>query len=128
MTETIKNNKPILLPFILLIVGATILHIGLTYSLFEIFSLKLLILIHAYLGLILISSHFILKKVKSIDETKVGLAFLAMTMFKMMLAIGFLIVLFNIFEFKRIIIISHFFAPFFLYLTLEVILTLKLIR
>lgn len=128
MTETIKNNKPILLPFLILIIAVTIIHVGISFSLFEIFSLKLLILIHAYLGLILLGSHFILKKIKSIDETKVGLTFLAMTLFKMMLAIGFLLIMFNTFEFKRIIIISHFFAPFFIYLIFEVILTLKLIR
>jgi hypothetical protein len=128
MTETINNNKNILLPFIILILGATILQIGITYASFDIFSPKMIVLIHIYLGIILIGSHFILKKIKSIDENKVGLAFLAMTMFKMMLAIGFLLIIFNVFEFKRMIIISHFFAPFFLYLIFEVILTLKLIR
>jgi hypothetical protein len=122
MTETKKNNIPIL------IIGVLFIHVGISFSLFEIFSLKLLIFIHTYLGLILIGSHFILKKIKSIDETKIGLTFLAMTLFKMMLAIGFLLIMFNNFELKRIIIISHFFAPFFIYLIFEVILTLKLIR
>ncbi len=128
MTETIKNNKPILLPFLILIIGATVLHIGISFSMLKLFSPKLLIMIHLYLGLILVGSHFILKKIKRIDVTKVGLTFLAMTLFKMMLAIGFLLIMFNIFDYKRIIIISHFFAPFFLYLIFEVILTLKLIR
>lgn len=88
----------------------------------------LVLSVHAYLTCLLYIGLFLIKKVKRIDETKVGMTFLAVTMFKMLFAIGFLLVMFNFFAVERMVIITHFFAPFFIYLTLEVLLTIKEIR
>lgn len=128
MSQTkIKNRKSSLfLP--LLLIGSLLIHIGITYSVLPDKLPLLVCYIHIYLFSFLVLSMFLVKKVKSIDETKVGLTFLALTLFKMMFAIGFLLVMFSLFPIERIIVILHFFAPFFLYLIIEVLLTLKEIR
>ena len=125
MTEKSKQSS-LILPMTLLAVF--VLHLLITMFLLPDKLPFLVIAVHGYLTGLLFVGLFLVKKVKSIDHTKVGMTFLAITMFKMMFAIGFLLVMYNYFPVDRMIITIHFFIPFFIYLTIEVMLTLKEIR
>jgi hypothetical protein len=123
--ETKKNSFKTTLSLILVAFG---LHMSVMFSFLNYKNIILLMAIHGFLILFLVVSNFILTKVKSIDEKKVGMTFLALTLFKMIFSIGFLLLLFNIFDCERKIIIFNFFAPFFIYLLFEVINSLNQLR
>lgn len=125
MTKKSKES-PYIIPATLLAVF--ILHAAITMLFLTIKLPFLIVSIHFYLFALLYGGLFLVKKVKSIDDTKVGMTFLAITMFKMLFAIGFLLVMFNYFPVERMVIILHFFAPYFVYLTIEVLHTIKEIR
>ena len=120
------EQSPYTIPFTLLAVF--IAHLLITLYILPDSLPFLVISIHGYLYGLLFLGLYLVKKVKSIDDTKVGMSFLAITMFKMLFAIGFLLVMFSFFPVERIIIISHFFAPYFIYLAIEVLLTIKELR
>jgi hypothetical protein len=123
--ETKKNSFKTTLSLILVAFG---LHMSVMFSFLSYKNITLLMAIHGFLILFLVVSNFILTKVKSIDEKKVGMTFLALTLFKMIFSIGFLLLLFNIFDCEKKIIIFNFFAPFFIYLLFEVINSLNQLR
>jgi hypothetical protein len=86
------------------------------------------LIIHGFLFGATLLGQFLLKKVQGIDASKVGMTFLAITMFKMLFSVLVLLLLFKLFPFERMVIILHFFAPFFLYLFCEVYLSMKLLK
>jgi hypothetical protein len=104
------------------------IHIAIMYGLLEYKSGLLLTIIHAFLAILLISSALVVNKVSIIDNKKVGLAFLAITIFKMLLSIVFLVILFKYFGIEKKIIVFNFFGPFFLYLLFEVVNSLNQLR
>jgi hypothetical protein len=123
--ETKKNSFKTTLSLILVAFG---LHMSVMYSFLSYQNITLLVAIHGFLILFLVISNLIVSKVKSIDEKKVGMTFLALTLFKMIFSIGFLLLLFNVIDCERKIIIFNFFAPFFIYLLFEVINSLNQLR
>lgn len=120
-----NNNYKTILSLILVVFG---LHMSVMYSYLPYQNLPLIIAIHSFLILFLLVSNVILNKVKAIDDKKVGMTFLAITLFKMIFSIGFLLLAFKIFDCERKIIIFNFFAPFFIYLLFEVINSLNQLR
>ncbi len=123
--ETNKNSYKTIISLILVAFG---LHMSVMFSFLSYQNLTLLLAIHGFLILFLVLGNFILYKVKTIDDKKVGMTFLAITLFKMIFSIVFLLLLFNVFECERKIIIFNFFAPFFIYLLFEVINSLNQLR
>lgn len=123
--ETNKNSYKTIISLILVAFG---LHMSVMFSFLSYQNLTLLLSIHGFLILFLVLGNFILYKVKTIDDKKVGMTFLAITLFKMIFSIVFLLLLFNVFECERKIIIFNFFAPFFIYLLFEVINSLNQLR
>ncbi|MFT5600585.1 MAG: hypothetical protein ACI9N1_000820 [Flavobacteriales bacterium] len=85
-------------------------------------------IINGFLFGAILLGQFIMKKVQAIDPSKVGMTFLAITMFKMLFSVLMLLLLFKLFPFERMVIILHFFGPFFLYLFCEVYLSMKLLK
>lgn len=104
------------------------LHIVIVWSFLELKNISLIGFIHLFLFLLLFVTQFISKKVKIIDPNKVGMAFLAMTLFKMLLSVGLLFLLFSQYTLDQKQIVFHFFIPFFIYLLFEVMLSLKVLR
>ncbi len=104
------------------------IHMSVMYTFLSFQNIYLLIAIHGFLFGFLVASSLIVQKVKSIDDKKVGMTFLALTLFKMLFSIGFLLLMFNIFDCTRNLIIFNFFAPFFIYLLFEVINSLNQLR
>jgi hypothetical protein len=114
-----------LVSFILVASG---IHIALMYGLLTYKNGMLLVAIHGFLAVLLVAAAMVVNKVSAIDNKKVGLAFLAITIFKMLLSIGFLLLMFKVFDVERNLIIFNFFGPFFLYLLFEVVNSLNQLR
>ena len=123
--ETKKNSFKAVLSLILIAFGV---HLSIMFTLLNYQNLTLIVAIHGFLILFLVSTNFILSKVKTIDDKKVGMVFLALTLLKMISSFGFLLLLFNLFDCERKIIIFNFFAPFFIYLLFEVTNSLNQLR
>jgi hypothetical protein len=123
--ESKKNSFKTVLSLILIAFGV---HLSIMFTLLSYQNLALIITIHGFLIFFLVSSNFILSKVKIIDDKKVGKVFLALTLLKIIFSFGFLLLIFNLFDCERRIIIFNFFAPFFIYLLFEVTNSLNQLR
>jgi hypothetical protein len=110
------------------IMVASGIHISIMFGFLAYKNWTLLLSIHGFLSILLIASALIVNKVSVIDNKKVGFAFLAITIFKMLLSIGFLLLMFKLMGIERKVIIFNFFGPFFLYLLFEVVNSLNQLR
>ena len=80
---------------------------------------------HAFLFFFLFVGNLAMRKVKSIDPKKVGMTFLAITVFKMLFSIVFIFVIKQNSSLNKNEIILNFFGVFFLYLIYEVFTAIK---
>jgi hypothetical protein len=110
------------------ILVASGLHIAIMYGFLEYKNSVLLLAIHGFLAILLIASAIVIQRVSKVDNKKIGMAFLAITIFKMLLSIGFLVFMFKFFGIERKLIIFNFFGPFFFYLLFEVVNSLNQLR
>jgi hypothetical protein len=69
-----------------------------------------------------------LHKVKKVDPNRVGMGFLATSVFRMLASAGYLLIRLNDFSGDKMVVIAHFFIPFFLYLIAEVIMVLGMLK
>lgn len=104
------------------------IHLAIMFSLLPVKNLGLLLAIHAFLAFFLIGGQLLLKKIKSIDDAKVGLTFLAITVFKMLFSLLFILLIYNLSEIARMVLIGNFFGAFFTYLIFEVFLALRQLK
>lgn len=101
------------------------LHLTLIFFLLKEQSLSFIIGIHAFLFFFLFLGNLAMRKVKSIDPKKVGMTFLAITVFKMLFSIVFIFVIKQNSNLNKNEIILNFFGVFFLYLIYEVVTAIK---
>ncbi len=111
-----------ILSFTLVVFGG---HMAVMFTFLEEQHIGFLIGIHGFLLILLIVASLILKQVRKIDQEKVGMAFLAITIFKMIFAVVFIFVVKNQLELQKMTIVGNFFAAFFMYLIYEVVNALK---
>ena len=111
-----------LFSFALILVG---LHLTLTLLFLKGQSLSFILGTHAFLFFFLFAGNLAMRKVKSIDPKKVGMTFLAITVFKMLFSIVFIFVIKQNSSLNKNEIIFNFFGVFFLYLIYEVFTALK---
>lgn len=121
-SNSVFSKLQTLLSFILVAVG---MHISIMFGVLKVQNINLLISAHAYLIFFLLLTSFVLPIVKKSDKTKVGLAFLAITVFKMLF--GVILVYFFIKNSgnTNLYVLSNFFGPFFIYLIAEVLIALR---
>jgi len=110
------------LSFILFVSG---IHLAIMYSFLPDRNITLLLGIHGVLSFFLLIGQIAVKKVKSIDPEKVGMTFLAITVFKMLFSLVFIMLVFKLTEISKLVLIGNFFTAFFVYLAYEVYLALK---
>lgn len=101
------------------------IHIAVMFSILPDKNLPLVLEIHGFLALTAVISFFILKKVKAIDKTKVGMAFLSISVGKMLLSLIFLLLLFYLTDITKMVLVGNFFVAYFAYLIIDVSKALK---
>lgn len=104
------------------------LHMAIMFLLLSDKNIGLLLGIHGFLVFFLVVGQVAMKKVKTIDENKVGMTFLAITIFKMLFSMLFVVLLYRTGSFPKFVLIGNFFGAFFTYLIYEVFIALKELR
>ena len=122
MNKPIASKIQVLIPFILVVVG---MHMSIMFSLLKTQNTALFISTHVYLIFFLLLNTFVLPIVKKSDKTKVGFAFLAITVFKMLFGVILVYFFIKTSGNPNLYVLSNFFAPFFIYLIAEVLIALR---
>lgn len=104
------------------------LHISIMFSFIPEKNLGLVLAVHGFLLFFLLGGQLLLLKIKAIDEAKVGLTFLAITVFKMLFSLLFVLLVYYLTDIPRLVLIGNFFAAFFVYLIYEVFTALRQLK
>lgn len=121
-SKSVSSKLQILLSFTFVAVG---MHMSIMFGLLHTQNINLFISTHTYLIFFLFLNVFILPIVKKSDKTKVGLAFLAITVFKMLFGVILVYFFIQTSGNSNLYVLSNFFAPFFFYLIAEVLMALR---
>ena len=121
-SSTVSSKLQTLFSFILVAVG---MHMSIMFGVLKIQNTSLFVSTHIYLTFFLLINAFVLPIVKKSDKTKVGLAFLAITVFKMLFGVIVVFYFIKTSGDPNLYVLSNFFGPFLIYLIAEVMMALR---
>lgn len=121
-TNNKKSKAQLILSFTLVAVG---LHMSIMFGMLKVQNIGLFIATHSYLVFFLILTSVALPMVKKQDPNKIGLAFLAITVFKMLFGIVLVYLFIKHSPQPNLYVNANFFGAFFFYLIAEVLLAIQ---